>query len=101
MHIAEGFLSPIQCAIWYAASAPFVVHGARAVIAETRKNPENRMLLGAAGAFTFVLSSIKLPSGAADHSHEEDLTIATIVAPSGLRSEAAAGGDAPAADAKE
>jgi large subunit ribosomal protein L25 len=43
------------------------------------------------------ISSVKLPAGAADHSHEEDLTIATIVAPSGLRSEEAAGGDAEAA----
>lgn len=32
------------------------------------------------------ISSIKLPSGAADHSHEEDVTIATIVAPSALKS---------------
>jgi len=47
------------------------------------------------------ISAIKLPSGAADHSHEEDLTIATIVAPSGLRSEeAAGGGDAAATDAE-
>jgi len=36
------------------------------------------------------ISSIKLPQGAVDHSHEKDLTIATIVAPSGLRSEEAA-----------
>jgi large subunit ribosomal protein L25 len=48
------------------------------------------------------ISSIKLPSGVADHSHEEDATIATIVAPSGLRSEEAAEGgaaEAPAAEA--
>ena len=47
------------------------------------------------------ISSIKLPAGASDHSHEEDVTIATIVAPSGLRSEEAEGGAeaAPAADA--
>ena len=38
------------------------------------------------------ISSIKLPPGASDHSHEDDLTIATIVAPSGLRSEEAASG---------
>jgi large subunit ribosomal protein L25 len=36
------------------------------------------------------ISSVKLPAGAVDHSHEEDLTIATISAPSGLRSEEAA-----------
>lgn len=69
MHIAEGFLSPAQCAIWYAASAPFVVHGARAVIAESRKSPENKLLLAAAGAFTFVLSAIKLPSVTGSSSH--------------------------------
>jgi len=39
------------------------------------------------------ISSVKLPAGASDHSHEDDLTIATIVAPSGLRAEEAAGGD--------
>src|SRR5690606_15965325 len=33
------------------------------------------------------ISSIKLPAGASDHSHEADVTIATIVAPSGLRAE--------------
>jgi large subunit ribosomal protein L25 len=38
---------------------------------------------------TIHISSVKLPVGASDHSHEEDLTIATIVAPSGLRSEEA------------
>ncbi|WP_394277606.1 energy-coupling factor ABC transporter permease [Luteococcus sp.] len=69
MHIAEGFLSPMQCAAWYAVSAPFVIHGARAVIAQSRRSPENRMLLAAAGAFTFVLSAIKLPSVSGSSSH--------------------------------
>ncbi len=41
---------------------------------------------------TIHISAIKLPAGTADHSHEDDLTIATIVAPSGLRSEEAAAG---------
>ena len=35
---------------------------------------------------TVHLSSIKLPAGVTDHSHEEDVTIATIVAPSALKS---------------
>jgi large subunit ribosomal protein L25 len=47
------------------------------------------------------ISSIKLPLGVADHSHEEDATIATIVAPSGLRSEEAAEGSAAEAPAAE
>ena len=45
------------------------------------------------------ISSIKLPQGAVDHSHEDDLTIATIVAPSGLKSEEAGEGAAEEAAA--
>jgi large subunit ribosomal protein L25 len=40
------------------------------------------------------ISAIKLPAGVVDHSHEEDVTIATIVAPSALKS----AGDEPAAE---
>ncbi|GAA1390869.1 energy-coupling factor ABC transporter permease [Luteococcus peritonei] len=79
MHIAEGFLPPVQCAIWYAASAPFVVHGARAVIAESRRNPENKLLLAAAGAFTFVLSAIKLPSVTGSSSHPTGTGLGAIL----------------------
>ena len=42
---------------------------------------------------TVHISSVKLPTGTVDHSHEEDVTIATIVAPSALKS---AGDEAPA-----
>ena len=69
MHIAEGFLPAAQCVAWYAVATPFVVHGARECIKEARKSPENKMLLAAAGAFTFVLSAIKLPSVTGSSSH--------------------------------
>ena len=46
---------------------------------------------------TVHISSITLPEGVTVHTHEEDLTIATIVAPSALKSEDAEA--APAADA--
>lgn len=69
MHIAEGFLPPLHAAAWFVVSTPFVVHGARAVIAEAKKSPENKLLLAAAGAFTFVLSAIKLPSVSGSSSH--------------------------------
>lgn len=69
MHIAEGYLPVAHAAAWYVASAPFVIHGAREVIKESQKNPENRLLLAAAGAFTFVLSAIKLPSVTGSSSH--------------------------------
>ncbi|SNR68892.1 energy-coupling factor ABC transporter permease [Blastococcus mobilis] len=69
MHIAEGFLPPAHAIGWTVAAAPFVVHGARAVVREVRENPESTLLLGAAGAFTFVLSAIKLPSITGSSSH--------------------------------
>jgi cobalt/nickel transport system permease protein len=69
MHIAEGFLPPAHAIGWTIAAAPFVVHGARAVAREVRENPESTLLLGAAGAFTFVLSAIKLPSVTGSSSH--------------------------------
>jgi len=55
---------------------------------------------------TIHISTIQLPAGAVDHSHEDDVTIATIVAPSALRSEEdaapAAAAEVPAAaDAKK
>ena len=69
MHIAEGFLPVAHCVAWGIASAPFVIHGARAVIQESTKNPESKLLLAAAGAFTFALSAIKLPSVTGSSSH--------------------------------
>lgn len=69
MHIAEGYLPPVHAAAWTAVAAPFVLHGARCVVREVRERPESRLLLGAAGAFTFVLSAIKLPSVTGSSSH--------------------------------
>jgi cobalt/nickel transport system permease protein len=69
MHIAEGFLPPAHAIGWTLAAAPFVIHGARCVVKEVREHPEATLLLGAAGAFTFVLSAIKLPSVTGSSSH--------------------------------
>jgi cobalt/nickel transport system permease protein len=69
VHIAEGFLPPAHALGWTIAAAPFVVHGARAVVKEVREHPGSTLLLGAAGAFTFVLSAIKLPSVTGSSSH--------------------------------
>ncbi|QEL65086.1 cobalt/nickel transport system permease protein [Oryzomicrobium terrae] len=65
----EGFL-PIEHAVgWSIASAPFVAWGIRSVNRRIRENPEQRMLLGVAAAFTFVLSALKLPSVTGSCSH--------------------------------
>lgn len=69
MHIAEGMLPPLQAAAWFVVSTPFVVHGARAVVRKAKESPENKLLLAAAGAFTLVLSALKLPSVTGSSSH--------------------------------
>ncbi len=79
MHIAEGFLPVVHCVAWYAVSAPFVVHGARRVITQSREHPESRLLLAAAGAFTFVLSSIKLPSVTGSSSHSTGTGLGAVL----------------------
>lgn len=69
MHIAEGYLPPLHAAAWTVASVPFVVHGARAVVHQVRTDPSSKLLLGAAGAFSFVLSALKIPSVTGSCSH--------------------------------
>ncbi len=79
MHIAEGFLPPAHAIGWTVAAAPFVVHGARAVVTEVRQRPESTLLLGAAGAFTFVLSALKLPSVTGSSSHPTGTGVGAIL----------------------
>ncbi|WP_030757546.1 energy-coupling factor ABC transporter permease [Streptomyces griseus] len=79
MHIAEGYLPPVHAAAWGVASAPFVVHGVRALTREVRANPESTLLLGASGAFTFVLSALKLPSVTGSCSHPTGTGLGAIL----------------------
>lgn len=79
MHIAEGFLPVAHAVAWYVAATPFVIHGARACITEARKSTENKMLLAAAGAFTFVLSAIKLPSVTGSSSHPTGTGVGAVL----------------------
>lgn len=65
----EGFL-PVGHAIgWSLASLPFLVVGIRAIKRRIREKPEQRMLLGVAAAFAFVLSALKIPSVTGSCSH--------------------------------
>ena len=69
MHIMEGFL-PVEHAVgWTLASAPFVAWGLHSIKKRIDEQPEQRMLLGVAAAFSFVLSALKLPSVTGSCSH--------------------------------
>lgn len=69
MHIAEGFL-PVGWAIfWFVVAAPFWVISFRRVQQVTQENSETRLLLALSAAFSFVLSSLKIPSVTGSSSH--------------------------------
>ncbi|MDD2852379.1 MAG: energy-coupling factor ABC transporter permease [Desulfuromonadaceae bacterium] len=79
MHIMEGFL-PVKHAIgWSIASAPFVAYGLRSINKRIKEKPEQRMLLGVAAAFTFVLSALKLPSVTGSCSHPTGTGLGAIL----------------------
>jgi cobalt/nickel transport system permease protein len=79
MHIAEGFL-PIPWAIfWWVVSLPFFLWGLRSLTRITQRNPELKLLLALAGAFTFVLSALKIPSVTGSCSHPTGTGLGTFL----------------------
>lgn len=79
MHIMEGFLPPLWAAFWYAVMIPFWAMGYRAVRNVVTKTPEMRLLLGLVGAFTFVLSALKIPSVTGSSSHPTGTGLGAVI----------------------
>ncbi len=69
MHIMEGYLSPAYCIAWGVLSIPFIVAGYLAIQKKLKENRRNITLLAMAGAFIFVISSLKIPSVTGSCSH--------------------------------
>ncbi|WP_018605129.1 energy-coupling factor ABC transporter permease [Uliginosibacterium gangwonense] len=69
MHIMEGYLPVAHAVGWFAASAPFVAAGVVSFRKIVARHPEARLSVAAAGAFTFVLSALKMPSVTGSCSH--------------------------------
>ena len=79
MHIMEGFLPASHCVAWGAVSAPFVLAGALKLKRIVAVRPEARLMLAAAGAFTFVLSALKMPSVTGSCSHPTGTGLGAMV----------------------
>ncbi len=79
MHIMEGFLPLIWVIFWYAVSAPFVVYGVWKLKKVVSDHPESKPMLAVAGAFAFVLSSLKIPSVTGSCSHPTGTGFGAIV----------------------
>ncbi|ABR54696.1 cobalamin biosynthesis protein CbiM [Methanococcus vannielii SB] len=69
MHIMEGFLPPMWAAIWFLISGIVVIYGIIQLNKLISEKPEIKPTLALAGAFMFVLSSLKLPSVTGSCSH--------------------------------
>lgn len=79
MHIMEGFLPAKHALGWTLASAPFVALGVRDLRRRLLDQPEQRMLLGVAAAFSFVLSALKLPSLTGSCSHPTGVALGALL----------------------
>nr|WP_319487728.1 energy-coupling factor ABC transporter permease [uncultured Caproiciproducens sp.] len=69
MHIMEGYLPPAYCIAWGVVSVPFLVAGYFSIKKTLSNNRKSITILAMAGAFVFVLSSLKIPSVTGSCSH--------------------------------
>ncbi len=69
MHIMEGYLSPGYCIAWGILCFPFLVMGYLSIKRKLKENKRNITLYAMAGAFIFVISSLKIPSVTGSCSH--------------------------------
>lgn len=79
MHIAEGFLPPLHCGIWYILSIPFLIIGAKNLKKHIISDPQKKFLFAFAAAFVFLLSSLKLPSVAGSSSHLTGVALGALL----------------------
>ena len=69
MHIMEGYLPPVFCVAWGVVCLPFLYLGFMVLNKNVKENRKSMTLIAMAGAFVFVLSSLKIPSVTGSCSH--------------------------------
>ncbi|KKG07801.1 energy-coupling factor ABC transporter permease [Methanosarcina sp. 2.H.A.1B.4] len=79
MHIMEGFLPSPWWQAWFAVSIPVIMYGIYKMNKLVNEKREILPLLAVAGAFVFVLSSLKLPSVTGSCSHPTGTGVAAII----------------------
>jgi len=79
MHIMEGYLPLGHCVVWSAVCIPFLVFGIISIRKTVENNRKTLLILVMAGAFSFVLSALKLPSVTGSSSHATGTGLGTIL----------------------
>ncbi|URR35968.1 energy-coupling factor ABC transporter permease [Thermosynechococcus sp. HN-54] len=79
MHISEGFL-PLGWAVgWWLAFLPFLAWGLWALRQQIKYQPASTLLIALAGAYAFVLSSLKIPSVTGSSSHPMGIALGAVL----------------------
>lgn len=79
MHIMEGYLPPVYCVIWGVICIPFLIAGGISMQKQTKSDNKVKILLALAGAFVFILSSLKIPSVTGSCSHPTGTGLGAIL----------------------
>lgn len=79
MHIMEGYLPKFWALFWWVVYLPFLIIGLRKLTKLTEKHPEQKLLLALAGAFVFLLSSLKIPSVTGSCSHPTGVGLGAVL----------------------
>lgn len=79
MHIMEGYLPPAHCILWGVICLPFVVAGVLSIRRIVSERGRTLILLAMAGAFVFVISSLKIPSVTGSCSHMTGTGLSAIL----------------------
>jgi cobalt/nickel transport system permease protein len=79
MHIMEGYLPAIWCIVWFVVSIPVIAYGVYKLNKLVKEERGILPVLAVAGAFIFVLSSLKMPSVTGSCSHPTGTGIGAII----------------------
>ncbi|MGL4344861.1 MAG: energy-coupling factor ABC transporter permease [Cellulosilyticaceae bacterium] len=79
MHVMEGFLPPVWCISWGMLCIPFFVMGLRSAKRIIAEDAQSKLVFAMAGAFTFVLSALKIPSVTGSCSHATGMGLGAIL----------------------
>ena len=75
MHIMEGYLPATHCIAWGILSVPFLLAGFFSIKRRLQTERRSITLLAMAGAYIFVISSLKIPSVTGSCSHRRGLIV--------------------------
>jgi cobalt/nickel transport system permease protein len=75
----EGYLPAIWCIVWFAVSIPVIAYGVYKLNKLVKEERGILPVLAVAGAFIFVLSSLKMPSVTGSCSHPTGTGIGAII----------------------